>query len=83
VSPRTITIATGSRVTFINNAGSPRDMTSDSHPEHLDCPEINQVGFLLPGQQRETGNFVQPKVCGFHDHDRPDDVSLQGTITVR
>jgi hypothetical protein len=41
------------------------------------------VGFLSPGQSRETGNLVVARTCGFHDHDIPGSASLQGTITIR
>ena len=55
VSPKTITIATGSQVTFVNNDSRTHEMFSDPHPEHTDCPEINEVGFLNPGQRRPDG----------------------------
>lgn len=83
VSPKTVQVDVGGRVRFINNDTSMHMMGSDPHPDHTECPEINQVGFLLPGQSRETGNFVQPRACGFHDHERPDVRALQGTITIR
>lgn len=83
VSPKTIQIAIGNRVLFINNDARSHNMYSDPHPEHTDCPEINQVGFLSPGERRETGNFVTPRSCGFHDHDNPDNNSLKGTITIQ
>src|SRR3954453_17239238 len=40
VSPSTITVSPGTRVTFVNQSGSAHDMSSDPHPEHTDCPEI-------------------------------------------
>lgn len=83
VNPKTVSVDVGGRVRFINNDTSTHLLGSDPHPDHTECPEINQVGFLLPGQSRETGNFVQPRACGFHDHERPDVRSLQGTITIR
>jgi plastocyanin len=83
VSPKTIQVPVGGRVRFVNNDTVTHMMGSDPHPDHTDCPEINQVGFLLPGQSRETGNLVQPRTCGFHDHERPDVQALRGTITIR
>jgi hypothetical protein len=83
VSPRNITVNIGDRVTFRNDSPVVHEMGSDPHPDHTDCPEINQVGRLNPGQSRETGNLVIARTCGFHDHDRPTDTSLQGTITTR
>ncbi len=83
VSPREITVSQGARVLFVNNDARPHNMSSDPHPEHTDCPEINQVGVLLPGQSRETGNLVVVRTCGYHDHDLPQNDSLRGRIVVR
>ncbi|MBI2187231.1 MAG: hypothetical protein HYU37_08945 [Acidobacteria bacterium] len=83
VSPRTVTVSAGSRVTFVNNDSRPHDMASNPHPSHTDCPAINDVGFLQPGQSRQTGNLNTPRTCGFHDHNRDSDTSLQGTITIQ
>ena len=83
VSPKDIQIVLGARVLFINNDTRSHEMGSDPHPDHTDCPYINQVGFLLPGERRETGNSVLTRVCGFHDHDNPDVQNLRGTITTK
>ena len=82
-SPKELTVAPGARVLFVNNDGRRHDMTSDPHPEHDDCPAINQVGLLSPGQSRETGNLVTVRTCGFHDHEDPDSNNLKGRIVVR
>ena len=83
VGPRDIVVPRGSQVTFINNDSRPHDMESDPHPEHTDCPAINQAGFLNPGQSRQTGNLNTVRTCGFHDHNQDQVRSLQGTITVQ
>ena len=83
VSPNNIQVAPGSRVLFVNNDSRSHDMTSDPHPDHVDCPPINQVGLLAPGQSRETGNLVTVRTCGFHDHDLPNNQSLKGQIVIR
>ena len=83
VCPQMLTVAPGTRVTFVNNDGRAHFMVSDPHPEHTDCIEINQVGTLNPGQQRETGNLNTIRSCGFHDHDLPQNRALQGTIVIR
>jgi hypothetical protein len=83
VSPTELIVPPGTRVLFINNHSRRHDMTSDQHPDHLDCPEINQVGVLQPNQSRETGNLVAVRTCGFHDHDLPDDPLLKGRIVIR
>jgi plastocyanin len=83
VSPKSLTVSPGAQITFVNQDGVAHLMFSDPHPEHTDCPEINQVGFLASGQQRETGNLNTVRTCGFHDHDMPSNASLHGTITIR
>lgn len=83
VSPKELTVAQGARVLFVNNDSRRHDMTSDDHPDHLECPALNQVGVLNPGQSRESGNLVTIRTCGFHDHDNPGDRNLQGSIIIR
>lgn len=83
VSPKDIQVSPGARVTFVNNDTRAHQMTSDPHPEHTDCSEINQVGVLSPGQSRQTGNLNTIRTCGFHDHDLPAVSNLTGTIVIR
>jgi plastocyanin len=80
---RSVQVQPGMRVVFVNNDSRPHEMNSDPHPSHEDCPELNQVGFLNPGQQRESGNLVFARTCGFHDHANPGTQSLTGSITIR
>lgn len=85
VSTAQLNVTAGTRVTFVNNDTRSHNMTSDPHPEHNDCPEINSVGLLLAGQSRETGNLVAVRTCGFHDHDDPPPAGAKwaGKITTR
>lgn len=83
VSPKEMTVAPGSRVLFINSDTRRHDMASDPHPEHSDCTPLNSVGALSPGQSRESGNLIDVRTCGFHDHDFFQDASLKGKITIR
>jgi plastocyanin len=83
VSPKSVTISAGSRVTFVNNDTRVHDMASDPHPEHTACPAINDVGFLQPNASRTTGNLTTARTCGFHDHNRDSDTSLQGSIVIQ
>jgi plastocyanin len=82
-SPKDLTVAPGARVLFVNNDSRRHDMTSDDHPDHQECPALNQVGQLNPGQRRESGNLVVARTCGFHDHEDPDNNNLRGRILVR
>ena len=83
VSPASVTVTRGGRVTFVNSHNQAHDMSSDPHPEHSDCPEINQVGFLSAGQSRTTGNLNTARTCGFHDHNQPSNTGLQGRIIIQ
>jgi len=82
VSPKDITVAVGSRVTFVNNDSQPHDMNSNPHPEHTDCPALN-VGFIAAGAQGISLNLTTARTCGFHDHNQPSNTSLQGTIRIQ
>ena len=81
-SPNAVTITQGGRVTFVNNDSRSHDMSSDPHPSHEDCPPLEQVGFLSPGQSKTSGNLNTVRVCGFHDHNLPNSTGLQGRITI-
>ena len=83
VTPASVTITAGGRVTMVNNHNQAHDMSSDPHPEHSQCPELNQWGFLQPGQQRTSGNLNTVRTCGFHDHNLPDNTGLQGRIIIQ
>lgn len=83
VSPSSVTILRGGRVTMINNDSRPHDMSSDPHPEHTQCPELNQWGFLQSGQQRTSGNLNTARTCGFHDHNMPGNTGLQGRVIIQ
>lgn len=79
---RNLTVALGTRIRWVNNDTRPHEMSSDPHPEHDQCAEING-GLLAAGQSRETNNLVTAKTCGFHDHINPNQANLKGTITIR
>jgi hypothetical protein len=83
VSSKSINVTQGTRVLFINSDNRQHEMTSDPHPDHGDCVEINQVGFISPGQQKETGNLVTSRTCGYHDHNDPNNTRFQGRIIIQ
>jgi hypothetical protein len=83
LSQRSIEIPVGGRLTLVNSDAVAHDMGSDPHPSHDDCPELNQIGMLQPGQSRTSGNLVEARTCGMHDHLRPLATSLHLRITIR
>lgn len=83
MSPKQIEVPVGGRVAFVNNDSVPHEMSSDPHPTHEQCPPVNEVAALSPGQSRLTGAFPAARSCGYHDHGRSENTSLQGTIVIR
>jgi plastocyanin len=83
VSPNSVTVAPGSRVTFVNNDSRPHEPASDPHPTHGSCPPIDQIGSIAAGQSRTTGNLNTPGTCTYHDHLNDTNASLRGTIRVQ
>ena len=83
VNPQRITVAPGTRVTFINNDTRTHEMNSDPHPTHGDCPAIDDIGFMAVGQTKQTGNLTVVRTCSYHDHNQPDVASLKGQIIVQ
>jgi plastocyanin len=83
VTPSTVTITAGQSVTFVNSESRTRNVSSDVHPAHTDCPAINAVGNLNSGQTKLTNALTTRRTCGFHDHDDPDNALLKGTIVVQ
>lgn len=83
LNPRSIDIPVGGRLTIVNHDSVSHEMGSDPHPSHEDCPELNLIGMLEPGRERTSGNLVEARSCGMHDHLRPLVTSLHLRVTVR
>jgi plastocyanin len=81
VSPKDLVVARGTRVTFVNSDSVGHDMNSDPHPAHTSCTDMN-VGFVASTQSRQTDVLNIARTCGYHDHNQPSNVSLQGTIRI-
>jgi plastocyanin len=83
LTPREVTIPVGGRVTFHNTDVRQHAMSSDPVLTHTDCPAINDVGTLGPGDSRATGVLTTARVCGFHDHHNENDATFKGRIIVQ
>ena len=79
LQPTEVRIPAGGTVMFINNDVRPHAMSSDPITVHTDCPAINDVGTLAPGQSRGTGALTVARTCGFHDHTNELDSDLERT----
>ena len=78
-----VRVPVGGRVVFANEDVRPHAMSSDPVQTHLDCPAINDVGTLQPGQRRSTGALTVARTCGFHDHTNEFDNTWKGRIIVQ
>ncbi|HSX24960.1 MAG TPA: cupredoxin domain-containing protein [Candidatus Andersenbacteria bacterium] len=70
ISPATITVKSGTTITFINNGQQLHWPASDPHPIHTDVPGFDAKRGLAPG---ELYRFTFTKVgsFGMHDHLHP------------
>jgi plastocyanin len=82
-SPAEVSTTVGSRVTFVNGDSRPHELLGGPDHARQDCAEINVVGFLVPGQSRETDVFTAARVCEFHDHANVGNPAFLGRIVVR
>ena len=83
LSPSTVTINSGESVRFVNSHNRTHQMASDPHPNHTDCPAINALPTLDPGQSGQTNALTTSRTCGVHDHLNDTDAKLRGSIVIR
>ena len=82
IEPKEVRISIREQVRFVNQDTRVHQPQSNPHLMHTDCPALNSVGVLQPGESRTTGAFEIEKACGFHDHMNPDASGLAGVIRV-
>lgn len=75
-------IATGDRVRFTNNDTSTHHIFTTPHGPHSDCPALNSIGSLAPGQSGVSEPLTTARGCGFHDHMNPSDNRFRGQVLV-
>jgi amicyanin len=76
-NPPTITIKSGTTITWTNNDAAPHLVASNPHPTHTDLPGL-QSESLSTGQSYSF-TFTQKGTWGYHCHLHP---SMKGTIIV-
>lgn len=82
VFPAEARIKAWGQVRFVNNDSRPHTMVSDPVDVHSQCPPLNLVGALEPGESRNTGTLNLPGTCDFHDHANKTDPIFRGRIVV-
>jgi len=80
--PKQLIVAVGERVTFVNNDLQPHDIQGGPDPANPDCREIDAVGFLVPGQSKQTLPLPVARACDYHDHQNHAPV-FTGRIVIR
>ena len=75
--PSSVTVKSGTKVTFKNGSSSTIQVDSDPHPEHTDNTELN-VGTISPGSTG-SATLTTKGTWGIHNHL---DASMRGTIVV-
>jgi plastocyanin len=76
-------VAVGGRVIFDNVDDRLHAVASNPITTHADCPPINEVGVLVPGQSKPTGVLTEARICEFHDTFSEGSKLLVGRFTVR
>lgn len=76
-NPQTITIKSGTTITWINQDSAPHIIASDPHPTHTDLPGLVS-GTLMNGQSFSF-KFTQTGTFGYHCHLHP---FMTGTVIV-
>lgn len=82
LTPAGVTIGAGQSVTFRNDDTVAHQIASGPAPSYTDCPPINAVGRLEPGQSMQTGALTTTRSCGFLDLLRSGDARWQGNDPV-
>jgi plastocyanin len=77
MDPFSIEVPVGARVTFINKD------SRFAHDLASDCPEIDSMGRLEPGESGRTAEFARSKTCHYSDRLYPNSPLRRGTIVVR
>ena len=77
-TPKNITIAVGTTVTFINDDTVNLWTASNIHPTHAILPEFDSKGTVKPGESYSF-TFTKVGLWPYHDHRFP---SVTGIITV-
>lgn len=77
-----VDISPGQRVEFVNDDSRVHEIYTTPHELHSDCPAINSVGVMQPGERKMTEALNVTRLCGFHDHRDPTNTAFRGVIRV-
>ena len=82
LSSSTPRVNTGERIRFTNNDSVVHQILTTPHLVHTDCPALNGVSSIAPGQSGTSEPLTTSGGCGFHDHLNPDNNNFRGQVLV-
>jgi hypothetical protein len=86
LQPRRLEVSSNAPVTFVNRSSVNRWIRSDPHEPggHTECPELEAIGTLAPGQSGQTGILLHER-CDYHDHLMGENLTsdFEGRIRIR
>jgi len=79
MSPDEVIVAVGDRVGFMNHDTVPRQVAGGTDPAKPECPEIDVVGRIMPGEIRSTAPLPTARTCEYHVQS----TAFKGRIVIR
>jgi plastocyanin len=79
MSPDEVSVAVGDRVGFMNHDTVPRHVAGGPDPARPECPEIDVVGRIMPGEIRATAPLPSARTCEYHVQS----TTFKGRIVIR
>ena len=82
VNPQVLHLDSPATVTFTNTDGIDHRLEAAPELAYGDCPEMNGLGTLQPGQSRSVTLTEHGFICAYHDAARPNDMPFQGIVVL-
>jgi hypothetical protein len=82
VKPQVLHVDYPVTVTFTNADAVPHKLESAPELNWDNCPEMNTVGTLKPGQSKAVAFSEKDAVCAYHDAGQPSNTAFQGYIAI-
>jgi len=82
VNPQVLHVDAPVTVTFTDTDRVAHKLEAAPELAYGDCPEMNGLGTLQPGQQRTVTLDQHGFICAYHDAARPTDMAFQGIIVL-
>ena len=79
MSPDEVIVSVVDRVGFMNHDTIARQVAGGSDPAKPECPEIDEVGRIMPGEIRATAPLPTARTCEYHVQS----TAFKGRIVIR